>query len=159
MEYPTRKHPRLKNYDYSQNGAYYITICVEGKRCLLGRIENQQVRLSNYGETAKKYIEGIESHYQYVRVVNYVVMPNHVHMLIQKDIPPQILLQGYQNNEIKTASIETIIHAFKRFTTGEFGHSIWQSSFYEHIIRNLADIQRVSDYIDANPRRWRTDKT
>ncbi len=159
MEYPKRKHPRLKDYDYSQNGAYYITICVEGHHCLLGMIENQQIQLSDYGEIAKKYIEGIDSHYQFVRVVNHVVMPNHVHLLIQKDIPPQVVLQGYQGNETMTASIETIIHAFKRFTTREIGRPIWQSSFYEHIIRNLADIQRVSDYIDANPRRWRTDKT
>ncbi len=159
MDYPRRKHPRLKDYDYAQNGAYYITICVEGKRCLLGRIENQQIQLSDYGETVKRIIEEIESHYLFVRVVNYVVMPNHVHLLIQKDIPPEIVLQGYQGNETKTASIETIIHAFKRFTTREIGHSIWQNSFYEHIIRNTADIQRVSDYIDANPRRWRTEKT
>ena len=159
MEYPKRKHPRLKDYDYAQNGAYYITICVEGHRCLLGRIENQLVKLSEYGETAKKYIEGIESHYQYFRVVNYVVMPNHIHLLIQKDIPPEIVLQEYPGNETKTTSIETIVHALKRFTTREIGWSIWQSSFYEHIIRNLADVQRVSDYIDANPRRWRTDNT
>ena len=159
MEYSKRKHPRLKDYDYSQNGAYYITICVEGHHCLLGGIENQQIQLSDYGEIAKKYIDGIDSHYPFVRVVNYIVMPNHVHLLIQKDIPPQIVLQGYQGNEIKTASIETIVHAFKRFTMREIGRPIWQSSFYEHIIRNLSDIQRVSDYIDANPRRWRTDKT
>ena len=86
-------------------------------------------------------------------------MPNHVHLLIQKDVPPEIVLQVFREGSIKTASIETIIHAFKRLTTKEIGHTIWQSSFYEHIIRNLADIQRVADYIEANPRRWRTDKT
>lgn len=159
MDYPKRKHPRLKDYDYSQNGAYYITICVEDHQCLLGRIENQRVCLSDYGETAKKYIEEIETHYQFVRLVNYVVMPNHVHLLIQKDIPPHIVLQENGNNQKKTASIDTIIHAFKRLTTKEIGHSIWQASFYEHVIRNLSDIQRVSDYIGANPRRWRTDDT
>ncbi len=157
MEYPKRKHPRLKDYDYSQNGAYYITICVEGKRCLLGRIENQQVLLSDYGKIAKKYIDGIESHYRFVRVINSIVMPNHIHLLIQKDIPPWIILQENDKIGKRTASVETVIHAFKRLTTKEIGHSIWQTSFYEHIIRNQSDIQRVSDYIDANPRRWRTD--
>lgn len=160
MERPKRKHPRLKEYDYSQNGAYYVTICVEGHQCLLGRVDdNKNVQLSDIGEIVKKYIEMIESHYEYVRVVNYVVMPNHVHLLIQKDIPPQVVLQYFDGNDKRTASLETIIHAFKRFTTKEIGHSIWQTSFYDHIIRNSADIQRVSDYIDANPRRWRTDKT
>ena len=157
MEHLNRKHPRLKDYDYSQNGAYYITICVEGHRCLLGSVIDQHVSLSDYGRIAKQYIDSIESHYKYVRVVNDIVMPNHIHLLIQKDIPPEVLLQ--KNGSITTASIETIIHAYKRFTTKEIGFSIWQTSFYDHIIRNSADIQRVSDYIDANPRRWRTDKT
>ena len=160
MELPKRKHPRLKEYDYAQNGAYYITICVEGRRCLLGRMDDEcNVVLSDYGAVAKKYILGIEGHYQYVRLVNYVVMPNHIHLLIQKDVPPQIVLQEHDEKGNKTASIETIVHAFKRLTTKEIGQSIWQTSFYEHVIRNLADIQCVSDYIDANPRRWRTDKT
>ncbi|MBQ2202883.1 MAG: transposase [Oscillospiraceae bacterium] len=157
MDYPKRKHPRLKEYDYSQNGAYYITICVKGHQCLLGSIENRIMRRSHYGEIAEKLLCGIEGHYDYVHVVNHIVMPNHVHILLQKDMPPQILLAA--ESSIKTASIDTIVHAFKRLVTKEIGHSIWQSSFYEHVIRNSEDILRVSDYIDANPRRWRTDKT
>ena len=155
MDYPKRKHPRLKDYDYSQNGAYYITICVKDHHCLLGQIDDtDMVQLSDYGSIAKKYLNDIECHYQYIRVVNFIVMPNHVHLLIQKDIPPQRVLQMLDSGE-KTVSITTIVQAFKRMTTKEIGYSIWQSSFYEHIIRNSADIQRVSDYIDANPRRWR----
>ena len=160
MDYPKRKHPRLKDYDYSQNGAYYITICVEGRSCLLGKIDDEKnVLLSNYGEIVKKYIAAIEDHYEYTHVVSFVVMPNHVHLLIHKDVPPEVVLQEFRDKSKNTASIETMIHAFKRLTTKEIGHAIWQSSFYEHIIRNLADIQRVADYIEANPRRWRTDKT
>ena len=160
MEFPSRKHPRLKGYDYAQNGAYYITICVKGRHCLLGWMDDaRNMCPSGYGEIAKRVILGIEEHYRFVRVVNYVVMPNHVHLLIQKEIPPQIVLQESDDTGKKSASIETIVKAFKRLTTKEIGYSIWQTSFFEHVIRNTADIQRVSDYIDANPRRWRTDKS
>jgi REP element-mobilizing transposase RayT len=69
------------------------------------------------------------------------------------------VLQESDDTGKKSASIETIVKAFKRLTTKEIGYSIWQTSFFEHVIRNTADIQRVSDYIDANPRRWRTDKS
>ena len=155
MEYPKRKHPRLKEYDYSQNGAYYVTICVNHHACILGRIdENRTMQLSPLGMVVKKYIEQIEGHYEYVILVNYIIMPNHIHLLLQKDIPPQIVLEG--GDAIKnTPSLQRIIHAFKTMTTKEIGYSIWQTSFYEHIIRNLSDIHRVSDYIDANPSRWR----
>lgn len=164
MDLPKRKHPRLKDYDYSQNGVYYITICVEKHQCILGHIdENKKMRLSGYGEVARNYIQEIDAqeidaHYQFVHVVNYIVMPNHVHLLIQKEIPPTVIAEKQGNDNLKTASIDVIVRAFKRMTTREIGHSIWQGSFYDHVIRSYADIQRVSDYIDANPRRWRTEK-
>ena len=155
MEYPKRKHPRLKGYDYSQNGAYYVTICVENRRCILGEIDEKHImHLGRLGEITKKYIEQIEEHYQFVKLVNYVIMPNHIHLLIQKDIPPNIFLEN--EDAVKTSPIlQQIIHGLKTLTTKEIGRSIWQTSFYEHIIRNQSDIQRVSDYIDANPSRWR----
>ena len=155
MEYPKRKHPRLKEYDYSQNGAYYVTICVENHQCILGEIDEKRgMQLGSFGEITKKYIEQIEEHYQFVKLVNYVIMPNHIHLLIQKDIPPNVLLEN--EDEVKTSpSLQRIVHGFKTLTTKAIGRSIWQPSFYEHIIRNHADIQRVSDYIDANPSRWR----
>ena len=160
MELPKRKHPRLKDYDYAQNGAYYITICVEKHQCILGHIdENKNMCLSAYGEVARKYLQEIDTHYPFVHVVNYIVMPNHVHLLIQKELPPRVLAEVQVKDDFKTASIDVIVRAFKRMTTREIGHSIWQGSFYDHVIRNYADIQRVSDYIDANPRRWRTEKT
>ena len=155
MEYPKRKHPRLKEYDYSQNGAYYVTICVENHQCILGEIDEKRImHLGHLGEITKKYIEQIEEHYQFVKLVNYVIMPNHVHLLIQKDIPPSVLLEN--EDSVKTSpSLQRIIHGLKTLTTKEIGRSIWQTSFYEHIIRNRSDIQRVSEYIDANPSRWR----
>ena len=160
MEYPKRKHPRLKGYDYAQNGAYYVTICVENHRCLLGSVDNNQVvQLSPYGQIANRFLSQIDAHYPYVKVVNYVVMPNHVHLLVQKDIPLELLIKSENDGKpIKTASLETIVHAFKALTTKEIGEPIWQDSFHDHVIRNHADIQRISDYIDANPRRWRRDE-
>ena len=155
MEYPKRKHPRLKEYDYSQNGVYYVTICVENHRCILGEIDDRHImHLGRLGEITKKYIEQIEGYYQFVRIVNYVIMPNHIHLLIQKDIPPKIVLENWDAVK-KTPSLQQIIHGLKVMTTKEIGQAIWQKSFYEHIIRNISDIQRVSDYIDANPSRWR----
>ena len=88
MDLPKRKHPRLKGYDYSQNGCYFVTVCVKNKKHLLGSVRVGRdafipptVKLSEIGKVAEKYIQNINSVYSNVSVENYVIMPNHIHFL------------------------------------------------------------------------------
>lgn len=157
---PARKHPRLKEYDYSSNGVYFITLCVKDKRELLGTIVGRDhpgapyVQLSGYGLIANRNIELIESYYDGVAIDNYVIMTNHVHIIIsinRNDV-------GASRSPRPTnAVIPNIISAFKKFTSKEIGLNIWQTSYHDHIIRNEADYRRIWQYIEENPVRWRED--
>ena len=84
MKFPKRKHPRLKEYDYSNDGGYFVTVCVKNKEKLLGEpvLVNGKIKLTPIGETAEKHIKAINSAYDGVRVDSYMIMPDHIHMLI-----------------------------------------------------------------------------
>ena len=84
MKFPKRKHPRLKEYDYSNDGGYFVTVCVKNKEKLLGEpvLIDGKIKLTPIGETAEKHIKAINSAYDGVRVDSYMIMPDHIHMLI-----------------------------------------------------------------------------
>lgn len=156
MTLPKRKHPRLKDYDYSQNGYYFITICTQGHKKLLSSIQPSADPLApanniltRIGKITETYIAGIEKAYQNICVDKYVIMPNHVHMIL--------ILDSYKSTD-PTPSIQTVIHGLKYLITKEIGFPIWQDSFYEHIIRNDNAYQEIWTYIDDNPRRWLEDR-
>ena len=150
-----RKDNRLKNFDYSQNGAYFITICVKNMECILSEIsENDsnnvgadtiRPKLTDYGIIVDNAIKAIESHYDTVIVDSYVIMPNHIHLMISID----------NNKNIgRMVSAPTVIGSLKRYVSKEIGFSMWQKSFYDHIIRNEEDYINHLQYIDENPRKW-----
>lgn len=153
---PKRKQNRLKNYDYSQNGAYFITICTTDRKPLLSRITvgAHSVRppvteLSNYGEIVKEKIENIPSHYENILIDNYVVMPNHIHLIIS------ITENG---RTLCAPTIPRIIKHFKESVTKSIGYSIWQKGFYDHIIRDYNDYITKAEYIENNPAKWLEDE-
>lgn len=148
---PERKHPRLKNYDYSRNGAYFITICTKNRECLLGAVTvgrhdlmPPHHMLSPVGEIVERYIRSISDIYQTVFVPGYVVMPNHAHILLTL--------------ESGSPSVMTVVRGFKRQVTKTLGRPIWQDSFYEHIIRDEASYIKHLQYIVHNPARWAEDE-
>ena len=160
MELPKRKPTRLKGYDYYQNGAYFVTICVKERKQLLSKIVGQGLppaenRLSAYGKIASKQIELLETRYKGIKIDKYVVMPNHIHILI--------------SNLEETAgaspcpTISDIICSFKSITTrmckkqGLTIQHLFQSSFHDHIIRNEKDYKKIWEYIDTNVIRWKED--
>ena len=159
----TRKNMRLKAYDYSQNGAYFITICVKDKHemlsevvgAIINRPQNPEpyVELSEYGDVVDKAINEIPYYYKNVAVDKYVIMPNHIHMILVVD--------SFDNDGrliiAPTSNISTIIQQFKRHVTKQIGFSLWQQSFHDHIIRNEADYQSIWQYIDENPQKWEED--
>ncbi len=153
MILPKRKTPRLKEYDYSTPGAYFVTICTHNKKCLFGEIANGQMHLNNLGTIANREILNIEMHYQNIRMDKYVIMPNHIHFLIAITEPERI-------NPFPTikADIPNIAGKFKagvtRIVGNAFMHSakkpIWQRSYHDHIIRDEKDYRKIWEYIDTN---------
>ena len=155
MEYPTRKKNRLSNYDYSQNGAYFITICTENRKCLLSTIVGAIIdrpaysRLTAAGEKVEEAIRGIPVHYPNVRLEKYVIMPNHIHLLLMIDT-----LHG---RSMIAPTISTVVRHMKGFATRSIGHRVFQKSFHDRIIRDDAEYDMIWDYIDTNPLRWELD--
>ena len=148
-----RKKLRLLGYDYSKNGAYFITICTKDRRCILSHIVGTdgyigpKVQLTKIGELVQKYIVQIKG------VDSYVIMPNHIHLIIIKDNEQNgAMLSSHPTN------ISSDIRTFKTLVTKEIGESIWQAKFYDHIIRDDYDYMVHLQYVDENPAKWLEDK-
>ena len=162
MELPNRKLPRLQGYDYATPNVYFITICTHGKQCIFGRIHTQNhcdayMRYSPIGETAKQCLLDLESHYENIKIDNWVIMPNHIHILMR--ITEQTTPLPTIRNDIPNV-IGKYKAAVTRRVGNAFMHSekIWQTSFYDHIIRNEADYQKIWQYIYRNPSKWTEDR-
>ena len=144
---------RLEGYDYSNAGAYFITVCVKDGHQMLGEIVGANcVRpiLSPYGRTVEKEILNLPNIYSTVSVAKYIIMPNHVHMII---------ITANDSGRTQFApTISRVIKQFKGSITKQIGFSLWQKSFHDHVIRNEADYQRISQYIVENPMHWKTDE-
>ena len=156
MSLPKRKSNRLAGYDYSQNGAYFVTVCVKGKRQILwNAVEESKassivdISLSKIGKIVDAAINNIPKFYPDASVEKYAIMPNHIHMIL--------LLTENSGSALRPPTISTIINQLKGFITKQVGYSIWQISFYDHIIRNDEEYRLVWDYIDANPINWQCD--
>ena len=145
-----RKPNRLKNYDYSSQGAYFITICTLDRKCILSRIVGgdaliaPQTNLTHFGEIAREYIESMPG------IDKYVIMPNHIHLLIAID--------GPMKASAPTISVPNLIRSFKVLVSKEIGQSIWQRSYHDHIIRDEEDYLNHLQYIENNPAKWSKDK-
>ena len=151
---PTRKHPRLKGYDYSRSGAYHITVCIKDRHMLLWKptpvgAAFGRLSLSEIGLLIDKEIDKIDSIYDNVKIDNYVIMPNHIHLLIS--------LSSSRNADGRpkaAPTISRIMNQFKSSITKQLGYSIWQKLFHDQIIRNEAEYQHIWQYIDRNPGQW-----
>ncbi len=164
MDLPKRKRNRLENYDYSQNGAYFITICVQNRQQILsniivgtGVLDCPQIQLSNYGKIADKYINQLNNFYDNISVDKYVIMPDHIHLILSvKDgqsgtpVPTDKPIKIDNRN----SSVSKFISTFKRFCNKEYQKNIWQPRYYDHIIRNQEDYNEVCEYIENNPNKF-----
>lgn len=158
MELPKRRSNRLKNYDYSSPGCYFVTICVQDHRPLLRRgaqcaPETGLPPLTKAGRITEQAIIQIPAHYPNVCVDRYVIMPNHIHILLR--------LRGNGGRTMcaptSNPSVARIIKMMKEAVTKSVGRSIWQKGYHDHIIRSDADYLRIWHYIDTNPAKWRED--
>lgn len=155
IELQKRKANRLANYDYSQNGAYFITICVKDKEPILSKIKfnsiyPNEIKLSKLGIIVANEILNIEKRFDNTKVLDYVIMPNHIHLIIQLDDC--------------SCSLGQIIGSFKSIATlqskkiGYSNDKLFQRNYYDHIIRNEDDYLTKSNYIKNNPEKWLDDK-
>ena len=152
MELPNRKRNRLKEYDYSQNGAYYVTMCTKNRCAILGTInlESPLPLLSKSGLIVEQEIIRLNQLYKSVVVDKYVIMPNHIHLVI--------FISNEENNSDKNPTVPNIIRQFKGIITKKIGKSIWQRSYYDRIIRNKDEYLLIWQYIDGNPEQWKEDE-
>ena len=148
MDLPQRKQNRLENYDYSQNGAYFITICVKDRKRLLSDIVGDDAHIvpKKYGCVVEKYILNVPE------IEKFVIMPDHIHLIIKID-------NGSMWASTPTKKVENIVRSLKILVTKEIGKPIFQRSYYDHVIRNQEDYNEIWEYIDNNPKKWLINKT
>jgi len=160
IDLPMRKHPRLVGYDYDRNGVYFITFCTKDKLKTLGRVVGRDapgapcVELTGLGEAVRKEIEETHTHYDSAVVDKFVVMPNHVHLIV--------LINGDGGtpgaSRPTNALIPRIVTMIKKKTNRASGSDNWQRSFHDHIIRDEAEYLRIWKYVDDNPALWAEDR-
>ena len=147
--------------------SYFITICTKEHKCILGEVIKEyndnnlsapeekfavsaHVNLSEFGQIVRKYIESSKNIYENITVENYVIMPNHIHLL----------LYVAHNDKVTTkagAAIPTYVSALKRYINKDIGRNIFQRSYHDHIVRGDKDFDKIWDYIDGNPISWHED--
>ena len=145
---PERKHNRYPEYDYSQNGAYFVTICTQDRKKILSTIVGDDAHIvpKPYGQIAEKYIRNVPE------IEKYVIMPDHIHMIIR--LNSGAMWASPPTNKPQHNRISTIVRSIKILTTKEIGETIWQRSYYDHVIRNQQDYNEVWEYIENNPTKW-----
>lgn len=153
MDLPKRKPNRLPDFDYRTPGAYFITICTKDRKCLLWDTVGASIarpQLSQYGLVVQKAICDIPKHYSAISIDHYVVMPNHVHLLLQ-------INTDADGRPMVAPTISTVVQQLKGIVSKQIGHSIWQKLFHDHVIRNAADYTKIWEYIENNPLQWKLD--
>jgi len=148
---PVRKNPRLKGYDYSLAGCYFVTIVAQDRFCLFGHITDGIIDLAPEGIYIQKWLDKIPDHYPNAHVLTSVIMPNHLHVIIQ-----------IEESERKSA-LSQVVAYFKYQTTRDIcifrgmKFRVWQRNYYDHIIRDEEEHRRISEYIKQNPTNWEED--
>jgi putative transposase len=157
MEFPDRKRIRIPQYDYSQNGAYFVTVCTYERRKILAETGRGGALLRPIGKSAEEELLKLPERYKYVSIDKFVVMPNHIHAIISIDRPVRA-------EQSPAPTISEIICTFKSITAktankmdGTPGRQIWQRSFNDHVIRCDEEYTEIWRYIDDNPRKWEED--
>lgn len=162
-EIPQRRSLRLKGYDYSQAGAYFVTICAHGKECLFGEVIENEMKVNELGRKVQEVWDDLPVHYSHVATDVFVVMPNHVHgvIVMREEIEIGLVGAGLKPAPTKRHGLPEIVRALKTFSAQKInelreisGAPVWQRNYYEHVIRNDADYNRIAEYIANNPQRW-----
>ena len=165
---PKRKRNRLKNYNYNWRSSYFITVCTKDRRSILGSVSKKYISdgnsdsdencvavsadviLSKIGKVVQKHIEASRDAYDNIELENYVIMPNHIHLILY-------VSGADEESTSPCAAIPKYISVLKKYINKECGKNIFQRSYYDHIIRNEKDFDKVWDYVEGNPIMWEKD--
>ena len=165
---PRRRSIRLQGFDYTQQGAFFVTICTENRGCLFGEIVNCGMRLNDAGRVALLVWEDIPVHFPHVELDATVVMPNHLHGVIVIASDPMRATHASplppNGSGPARCSIGAIVGSYKSAVSkrinlmrGTPGMTIWQRNYYEHVIRDEGSLTKIRQYIMDNPERWDED--
>ena len=150
---PIRKNLRLKHYDYTKPGAYFVTICCAERQCMLGKVCDDDVIPSEVGRLVSVHWLHIEERFPSVQLDAFVLMPNHVHGVL-------LLTDAGAMNRAPT--LGEVVRSFKasvtRAANGLVSMPFWQRGFHERVVRNEGELSRVREYIANNPRQWSMDE-
>ena len=161
---------RLQGYNYSQPGAYFVTICTHGRECALAEIVNDKAVLSEEGQVALDCWKGLSKHYQQIELDEFVIMPNHVHgIIVIRDSDnaggSRPRRAGLKPAPTRRHSLSEMIRGFKTFSArrinqlkNQKGRPVWQRNYYEHVIRDEKTLVAVREYIMNNPGKWSEDQ-
>ena len=164
-----RRSIRLKGYDYSGAGAYFVTICAQNRECLFGDIVDKEIYLNDAGIMVRNIWHKIPEHFPHADIDEFIVMPNHVHgiIVIYPNGRGMACHAPTQRQFAKpiAGSLSTIVGSLKSAITRQInqirntpGHPVWQRTYYEHIIRSEEEMNRVREYIIENPAKWGEDE-
>ncbi|MBQ3491824.1 MAG: transposase [Oscillospiraceae bacterium] len=156
MNLPSRKPNRLPCFDYSRPSAYFITICTNNRRLILwdhvgaSIARPEEMQLSHIGTVVEEAILKIPQKYPAISVDTYVVMPNHIHLLLQ-------INTDEDGRAMLAPTISSVVQQMKGYVTKKVQESIWQKSFYDHVVRGEQDYLSIWEYIQGNPYKWEED--
>jgi REP element-mobilizing transposase RayT len=160
-EFHHRRSIRLKDYDYSRSGAYFVTICVRQRECLFGEIKSGEMHLNKYGRMVEASWDDLPNHYHHVEIDESIVMPNHIHGIIVLNN----VGAGLKPAPTKQHGLPEIVRAFKTFSARQINHilntpgiPLWQRNYYERIIRDERELNAVREYIRQNALKWDEDE-
>lgn len=167
-ELPKRRPLRLKGFDYSGAGTYFLTICTHGHQCLLGTIspvgaihESPATRLSPAGTIVEQYILRLPDRFPRAAVESYVIMPNHIHLLLTLS-PPEV--RAIHESPLRGRSqLSKVVGYLKMNSSRDIRRTlpvgeVWQRGYHDHIVRDEADLLRIWTYIENNPLKWELDR-
>ena len=161
MKKQNRKLPRMTDFDYATPGSYFITICTHKKICFFGSIRSADcceayMQYSPIGKIAKQGLVDLEKHYDNVKLDHWVIMPNHIHLLLRvEERTGSLPANRYDVSNVVGKYKAGVTRAVRQ--NGLHIGKLWQSSFYDHIVRNDVDYQNIWNYISGNPSKWMDD--
>jgi REP element-mobilizing transposase RayT len=171
---PVRRSIRLMGFDYRDAGAYFVTICTFRRACVLADVVDDRVSLTAVGSVVESAWRTIPGYFPHFGLEGYVVMPNHLHgILVLQDAhrakhPPKAdasPLQPPRSKGTQPGSVQAVIQTFKAISTRRFHalpgmklNRLWQRGFYDHVIRDEAELNRIRAYVEENPLRWALDR-
>jgi len=172
---PRRRALRLRDFDYSQAAAYFVTVCTHHRECLFGEITDGKMLLHDPGRIVQAAWQALPQHYPHVCLDAFVVMPNHVHGIIilssMENVTEDLAGAGLKPAPTGSPTIARrhglpeIVRAFKTFSARRVnaartapGTPLWQRNYYEHVVRDEDELNRIREYIDLNPLQWDLDR-